>query len=136
MPHGAVSPVSVRDQLVETRAEIETASRPAPTAQFNSTVTGSGLRFIRRGELRRMVPLADTTIYEMERRGEFPRRLYLTSRCVAWDLAEVETWMRERRRASCDGQIRLAPMPDVRRRKARPVLASGAAQNTKSLGTL
>jgi hypothetical protein len=36
------------------------------------------------------VPLADTTIYEMERRGEFPRRFHLTSRCVAWDRGEVE----------------------------------------------
>ena len=29
-------------------------------------------RAIRRPELRKIVPLADTTIYEMERRGEFP----------------------------------------------------------------
>jgi predicted DNA-binding transcriptional regulator AlpA len=27
----------------------------------------------------------------MEQRGEFPQRFYLTSRCVVWDLAEVET---------------------------------------------
>src|SRR5258708_37694229 len=39
-------------------------------------------RTIRRRELRQIVPLADTTIYEMEQRGEFPRRFYLTSRCV------------------------------------------------------
>ena len=68
-----------------------------------------------------MVPLADTTIYEMERRSEFPRRFYLTSRCVAWDIAEVETWMRERRRASDEGRLQLAPVPDVRQRKTRPV---------------
>lgn len=57
-------------------------------------------RTIRRPELRQIVPLADTTIYEMERRGDFPRRFYLTSRCVVWDLAEVEAWVEERRRAS------------------------------------
>jgi|SRR5690348_7748346 predicted DNA-binding transcriptional regulator AlpA len=39
-------------------------------------------RVIRRTELRQIVPLADTTIYEMEQRGNFPRRFYLTSRCV------------------------------------------------------
>ena len=32
-------------------------------------------RMIRRHELRQIVPLADTTIYEMEQRGEFPAGL-------------------------------------------------------------
>ena len=50
-------------------------------------------RTIRRHELRQIVPLAETTIYEMERRGEFPRRFNLTPRCVVWDLAEVEAWI-------------------------------------------
>jgi prophage regulatory protein len=107
-------------ELVETSVEIE-PNRSAATPRSNSTFTGSGLRFIRRAELRKIVPLADTTIYEMERRGEFPRRFYLTSRCVAWDIAEVEAWMRERRHASSDERLRLAPMPDVRQRKTRPV---------------
>jgi prophage regulatory protein len=78
-------------------------------------------RAIRRPELRRIVPLADTTIYEMEQRGEFPRRFYLTARCVVWDLAEVEGWIEERRRASNTSSIKRAPSPDVRLRKARPV---------------
>jgi prophage regulatory protein len=39
------------------------------------------------------VPLGDTTIYELEQRGAFPRRFNLTPRCVVWDLAEVEAWV-------------------------------------------
>jgi prophage regulatory protein len=78
-------------------------------------------RAIRRTELRQIVPLADTTIYEMEQRGEFPRRFNLTSRCVVWDLAEVEAWLEERRRASDPVSIRRTPSPDVRLRKRRPV---------------
>lgn len=78
-------------------------------------------RTIRRPELRRIVPLADTTIYEMEQRGEFPRRFYLTSRCVVWDLAEVEAWIEERRQASNAERIKRAPVPDVRKRRTRPV---------------
>ena len=78
-------------------------------------------RTIRRPELRQIVPVADTTIYEMEQRGEFPRRFHLTPRCVVWDLAEVEAWIEERRRASDTSQIRRAPSPDVRQRKTRPV---------------
>jgi prophage regulatory protein len=76
---------------------------------------------IRRPELRKIVPLADTTIYEMEQRGEFPRRFHLTPRCVVWDLAEVEAWIDQRRRASDAAIIKRAPSPDVRQRKTRPV---------------
>jgi len=47
-------------------------------------------RTIRRHGLRQIVPLADTTIYETQQRGEFPRRFALTTRCVVWNLAEVE----------------------------------------------
>lgn len=76
-------------------------------------------RPIRREDLRKLVPLADTTIYEMEERGEFPRRFYLTSRCAVWDLNEVEAWLRERRRTDL-----AVPAPDVRKRKTRPVRAT------------
>lgn len=48
-------------------------------------------RTIRRQELRQIVPLAETTIYEMERRDEFPRRFNLTPRCIVW------TWPRLKR---------------------------------------
>lgn len=78
-------------------------------------------RAIRRTELRQIVPLADTTIYEMEQRGEFPRRFFLTARCVVWDLAEVEAWLEARRRASDAALVKRAPGPDVRLRKTRPV---------------
>ena len=78
-------------------------------------------RTIRRHELREIVPLADTTIYDMEQRGEFPQRFYLTSRCVVWDLTEVEAWLEERRRASRAKAVKRAPIPDVQLRKTRPI---------------
>ena len=80
-------------------------------------------RTIRRTELRQLVPLADTTIYDMEKRGEFPRRFNLTARCVVWDLAEVEAWIAARRQASNSDQLKRAPSPDVHQRKRRPVKA-------------
>nr|WP_321954586.1 AlpA family phage regulatory protein [Burkholderia cenocepacia] len=79
-------------------------------------------RTIRRQELRQIVPLAATTIYEMERRGEFPRRFNLTPRCVVWDLAEVEAWIEQRKQAH-RGSI---SKPDVRLRKTRPVRAGSS----------
>ena len=78
-------------------------------------------RTLRRRELREMVPLADTTIYDMEQRGEFPQRFYLTSRCVVWDLSEVEARLEERRRASRAKAVKRAPTPDVQLRKTRPI---------------
>lgn len=52
-------------------------------------------RTIRRAELKSIVPLADSTIYEMEQRGDFPRRFALSPRCVEWDLAKIEAWLAE-----------------------------------------
>ncbi len=73
-------------------------------------------RTIRRSELRQIVPLADSTIYELERRGEFPQRFYLTARCVVWDLAEVMAWLQSRRQAGSKG-VKKAPIPDFRKRQ-------------------
>lgn len=73
---------------------------------------------VRRQQLRELVPLADTTIYEMERRGEFPKRFYLTPRCPVGDLGDVNHWLASRRAAV---GIVPPPHPDVRRRKSRPV---------------
>lgn len=78
-------------------------------------------RYIRRSQLRQIVPLADTTIYDMEQRNDFPRRILLTPRVVAWDLAEVEAWVERRRRDTETGIAKKSPAPDVRKRKLRPV---------------
>lgn len=80
-------------------------------------------RMIRRQQLRTMIPMADSTIYEMEQRGEFPRRFALSPRCIVWDLAEVEAWLMARRAAP----IHRAQHPDVTKRKTRPVKARDQA---------
>jgi len=78
-------------------------------------------RTIRRRELHQMTPLTETTIYDMERRGKFPRRFNLTPRCVVWDLEEVEAWIEERKRQSRSRKAAPTPGLDVRQRLARPV---------------
>lgn len=85
-------------------------------------------RTIRRQQLREIVPLADSTIYEMEQRGEFPRRFALSPRCVVWDLSEVEAWLAARRSTP----IARAQSPDVRQRQSRPVRSPGQAQAAAS----
>lgn len=104
------------------------ASLPHPgTEQYTKLPQfpkGSPLPFrrtIRRRELHQIVPLAETTIYEMEQRGEFPRRFRLTLRCVVWDLEEVEAWIEARKRAARTVKIDVHTGPDVRQRRYRPM---------------
>lgn len=107
----------------EESAAIEGLQSPEQRPQSGVSSAPSFRRTIRRTELHKMVPLSGTTIYDMERRGEFPRRFNLTSRCVVWDLAEVEAWIEARRQVSDAAQMKRAPSPDVRQRKRRPVKA-------------
>lgn len=103
--------LSYQDQTTESRV-----SNPAAGAVF------TGLpRMIRRHELKLIVPLADSTIFEMERRGEFPRRFNHTPRCVVWDLEEIEAWIAERRQSSLEGRAKVAPAPAIRQRRTAPV---------------
>lgn len=97
------------------------ASEDAESYMSITITPAASRRTIRRQQLREIVPLADSTIFEMEQRGEFPQRFYLTSRCVVWDLSEVEQWLDARRAASRAKSIKLAPTPDVRLRRAKPV---------------
>jgi len=85
---------------------------------------GSFTRTIRRQQLKEIVPLADSTIFGMEQRGEFPRRFALSPRCVVWDLAEVEEWLASRR----SNPIARGQQVDVRRRLSPPVKGSGPVQ--------
>jgi prophage regulatory protein len=87
-------------------------------------------RTIRKHQLKEMVPLADSTIFEMEQRGEFPRRYALSPRTVVWDLAEVEAWLAERKAKP----IRRGQHVDVHDRRTRPVKGSDRVRGAASLG--
>jgi len=105
------------NHLKQPSQDINSIAPPFPplpvTLQFRRT--------LRRSDLRKIVPLSDTTIYEMERRGEFPKRFNLTARCVVWDMAEVEAWLESRRQHASQAEVQRAPCPDVRQRHTRPV---------------
>ena len=94
----------------------------AYAAELKSAADLSKLpRYVRREELRHIVPLADTTIWQMEKRNEFPRRFYLAPRCPVWDLAEVQAWIEQRRRDSEAGKMKSPTQNIVRKRKYRPM---------------
>jgi len=84
-------------------------------------------RYIRRPEVRNKTGLSDTTIYNLEKSGQFPLHFMLTPRCAAWDEIEVDAWLESRRVLPA----RAAPAPDVRLRKAvgdrKGVVKEGAA---------
>lgn len=48
---------------------------------------------INRKQLLKIVPMCARTIDEYEKKGQFPRRIMLSSRYAAWDLSEVQAWM-------------------------------------------
>lgn len=112
---------AVASVVSDQRAQLPTSgAMPSPRSGLASIAMLNVRRTVRRAQLREIVPLADT-IHEMEQHGEFPRRFYLTPRCVVWDLGEIEAWVLARREASDTMTITRAPTPDVRRRRTRPV---------------
>ncbi|MDR7048611.1 putative DNA-binding transcriptional regulator AlpA [Duganella sp. 3397] len=64
-----------------------------------SDLTVPGRVLIKRKQLLQKVPLSERTIFAMEQRGEFPKRFTISSRLVAWDLAEVDAWIEAQQQA-------------------------------------
>lgn len=72
-------------------------------------------RTIRRPEVLKKTGLSRTSIYMMERAGQFPRSFLLTPRCAVWVEEEIEAWL-AKRRAQCLEQAtsRSLPWPPTR----------------------
>lgn len=70
-------------------------------------------RFIRRAEVLAKTGLSATTIYNLEKRGDFPHHFMLTPRCAAWDEVAVDTWLDDRKA----NPVQATPPPDVGKRK-------------------
>ena len=55
---------------------------------------------ILRLERQRLVPLSESTVWRKEKRGEFPQRIRISEKRVAWRRSEIEAWLAERMAAS------------------------------------
>ena len=53
-------------------------------------------KFYLRKTLLEKIPLSATTIYRMEQKGEFPKRLQLSAGKIAWLASEVDAWINSR----------------------------------------
>jgi len=57
---------------------------------------------INRERLLAMIPLSERTIFNMEKRGQFPRRIQISPGRVGWDADEVAAWINARKSARQD----------------------------------
>lgn len=74
-------------------------------------------RMLRRRDVERMVGLSATTIYYLEKRGDFPQHFMLTPRCAVWDESEVDSWLQERKAKPAVG-VKAPVSPAMARRAA------------------
>jgi prophage regulatory protein len=56
------------------------------------------IRLLTKKQLRELVPLAYSSIWELMRRGEFPKALRIGRQRVAWREDEVREWIESRPR--------------------------------------
>jgi len=54
-------------------------------------------RTIRRPEVLKKTGLSATTIYNLEKSGQFPAHFMLTPRCAAWEETAVDRWLEDRK---------------------------------------
>lgn len=53
-------------------------------------------KILRIEEVTKMVGLSRTTLWRMERKGEFPDRILLSSRSVGWRSIDIDNWMKNK----------------------------------------
>ncbi len=61
-----------------------------------SSINQNNDRILRLEEVTQMVDLSRSTLWRMERKGDFPARIPLSSRNVGWRLVDVEKWIKNR----------------------------------------
>ena len=57
---------------------------------------GTSVRFLRAPEVARLTGVSRTTLWRLEKRGEFPQRRRIAPGAVGWLADEVTEWLRSR----------------------------------------
>ena len=76
-----------------------TSRQPEPTVENNGSAAGGDAppaRLLRFPTVRERTGLSRSTIWRLERRGEFPRHRRISANVVAWVEAEVVDWIQSR----------------------------------------
>jgi prophage regulatory protein len=82
------------------------------------------MQILRYAEVAAKVGLNVTSIYRLEKAGQFPARIRLGSNSVGWVEEEVEAWLKLRRVQPVASS---PPAPRPRGRPRKPVLPADAA---------
>jgi prophage regulatory protein len=72
------------------------AAQPLPPQEKLERVTNVALRMIRFPDVRNRTGLSRSTIWRLERQGEFPKHRRISPNAVAWIEHEVDAWIRRR----------------------------------------
>ncbi len=76
------------------------------------------MKILRVSDVTRITGLSRTTVWRLERRGDFPRRLRLSQHSCGWVAQEIEEWIASRPRGMTggerDGLVRPGPKADDR----------------------
>lgn len=58
------------------------------------------LQILRRKQVVQITGIPLSTIYDLESKGRFPKRVRLSARASGWFLHEIEEWLKSRPRAA------------------------------------
>ncbi len=56
-------------------------------------------KMLRPRQVRDLTGLSRVTLWRLEKKGQFPKRVQLTERCVGWRAQEIVDWLTERAEA-------------------------------------
>ncbi len=75
------------------------------------------MKILRVHDVTRVTGLSRTTLWRLERRGEFPRRLRLSQNSCGWLAKEIEDWLLSRPRGMTFGasDVVAEPGPEAAR---------------------
>ncbi len=84
-----------RKALVHLQAMIEEACTKAESSLSEDPLPGD--RLLRVPEVCKRTGLSRTTLWRLERAGEFPRRRQISTQTVGWLVSDVVEWIKSRR---------------------------------------
>lgn len=84
--------------LAEMRAVVKHQPNPVskPEPPKAAIIPSAAGAVVARTGLKALTGLSPTTVWRMEKRGQFPRRVTLSSGRVGWMRAEIEAWLETR----------------------------------------
>lgn len=79
-------------------------------------------RFIRRNEVLSKTGISASSIYNLEKSGEFPQHVMITPKCAGWYESDVDDWIASRK----SNPAVISNFPDVHLRIAKNKLAKNS----------